>query len=165
MQNQSRPVSFAKNVTAARGGVLDGALAVGKVRGMEAAGSARSALLFRGPAARDVAEGPGQLGGVEAGAGGGPVLGRQFEVAVARPVGHHADHVGQVRLGVEAMELAAGDEREEVGGGEAWSSLPKNNQAFLPVAMGLKARSEALLSMGSRPSSRKRRRAAPGRTA
>lgn len=41
----------------------------------------------------------GQLGGVEAGAGPGPVLGGELEVALPGPVGQDAEKVAQVGLG------------------------------------------------------------------
>jgi hypothetical protein len=44
-------------------------------------------------------------------------LGGELEVAVAGPVAEDAEQVAQVRLGVEPVQLARGDEREEVGGG------------------------------------------------
>src|SRR6516225_12011060 len=77
--------------------------------------SARRRLLFRGRRHGHVAEGQLELPLVETSAGLDPVLGRELEIAVARPVRQDADDVGEVALDVEAVELARGDEREEVG--------------------------------------------------
>src|SRR3954454_12334006 len=81
--------------------------------------SARRRLLFRRkrPGHGDVPEGLRELGGSESSAGMGPVLGGELEVAITRPVGHDADEVGEVGLGIEPVQLAGGDEREEVCGG------------------------------------------------
>jgi hypothetical protein len=81
--------------------------------------SARRRLLFRRkrPGDGDVPEGPRELGGVESSAGAGPVLGGELDVPLAGPVGHHADDVCEVGLGVELVQLAGGHEREEVRGG------------------------------------------------
>src|SRR5208283_4718440 len=38
-------------------------------------------------------------------------------VPVTRPVGHDADDLGEVQLRVESVELAGGDERQDVSGG------------------------------------------------
>ena len=79
--------------------------------------SARSSLLFRGRRRRhgDVPEGQFELRFDHASAGGGPVLGRELEVPVAGPVRHDAEDVGEVVLGVEPVQKARGDEREQVG--------------------------------------------------
>src|SRR4051812_44531182 len=89
------------------------------MQGMEPGRSVRRALLFRGKRRwdRDRAEGELQLIGDEASAGICPVLGGELEVALAGPIGHHADDVSEVGLGIEVVELAAGDEGEEVGRG------------------------------------------------
>jgi len=54
--------------------------------------------------------------GVEPGADGGPVLGRQLELPILGPVGEDAEQVAKVRLGVEPLQPAGGDKREQVGG-------------------------------------------------
>ena len=83
---------------------------------MEQSRSVRRALLLRRTGRhRDVAEGAGQLGRVEAAPSLRPVLGRKLEVAVPGPLGHHVDDVAEVSLGVEAVELAEGDQGEDVG--------------------------------------------------
>src|SRR6202034_1533436 len=79
--------------------------------------SARSRLLRRSLRHRQVPEGQLELPGIESGAGLGPVPGRQLEVAVLGPVHEHAEQVTEVGLGVERVELAGPDEREEVGRG------------------------------------------------
>lgn len=48
---------------------------------------------------------------------GGPILGRELELAVPMPVGEHAEDVAQVRLGVEAVQPRRGYHRELVSGG------------------------------------------------
>src|SRR5579862_7808434 len=53
---------------------------------------------------------------VEAGASGGPVFRGELEVTVLGPMGENAEQVAQVRLGVEAVQAAGRDEREQVGG-------------------------------------------------
>ena len=52
----------------------------------------------------------GELPHVEAGAGRGPVLGGELEVAVLGPVGQDAEDVAKVLLGVEPVEAGRGDE-------------------------------------------------------
>ena len=78
------------------------------------ASSVRRRLLFRGRRHGDVPDRKIELAPIEAGARGGPVLRRQLEIAIARPVRHDADHVGEVPLDVEAVQLARRDQREEV---------------------------------------------------
>lgn len=56
------------------------------------------------------------LGGHEAGTRGRPVFGRELEVPSLGPVGHHTNDVGEVGLGVELVQLARGDEGEDVRG-------------------------------------------------
>src|SRR5690606_24907150 len=73
----------------------------------------RSGLLFR-RRDRDGADLPGELDRVEADSGGRPVAGRELEIAFVRPVRHDVDDLGQVGLGVEAVQLAAGDQGEAV---------------------------------------------------
>jgi hypothetical protein len=63
-----------------------------------------------------VPDGQLQLPGIETGFRAQPVTRAELEVSSPGPVGHHADDVGQIRFGVEPVQLAAGDEREEVGG-------------------------------------------------
>ena|ERR1700722_7909231 len=79
----------------------------------------RRRLLGRGfrPRHGEVAEGQLELAGIQAGACGGPVAGRELEVPVGGPVSQDADKVAEVELGVEPVELARADQREEVGGG------------------------------------------------
>jgi len=82
--------------------------------------SARRDLLLRRRGLRrnvDVTEWPSELHGVDARAGLGPVLGGELEGSGGGPVGKEADDVGEIGLGVEAVELARGDEGEDVGGG------------------------------------------------
>src|SRR5262245_27345851 len=83
---------------------------------MDARSSALRRRLFGRPD-RQLAKGGGELVGVEPRASGCPVPGSELEVAVAGPVGEHAEQVAQVCLGVEPVQLAGGDEREQVGGG------------------------------------------------
>ena len=45
-----------------------------------------------------------------------PVPRCELEVALTGPVGHHADDFGEVTLGLELVETAAGDEGEEYSG-------------------------------------------------
>src|SRR4051794_11783801 len=82
---------------------------------------ARQLLLFgrRGERGRDGerAELGGKLDGVEASAGGGPVLGSELEITLARPVPENAEQVAQVELGIEPVQSRGGDEREQVAGG------------------------------------------------
>jgi hypothetical protein len=63
---------------------------------------------------RDVADGELLLGDPRA--SNGPVFGREFEVATARPVRKDVDDVEQVGFGVQPVQLARGDEREDVCG-------------------------------------------------
>src|SRR5690606_2737235 len=87
----------------------------------------RSRLLFRrreDGRHGDRADLPREVSGVEAGLGGTPVLGSQLEVPVAGPVGEDADHIPQVVHGIEVVEPAGGDEREEVPGTLAVSIAP-----------------------------------------
>ena len=58
-----------------------------------------------------------ELDGIEARAGLRPVGGGELEIASARPVGHDANHLSEVALGIDTVELAAGDEGIEIGGG------------------------------------------------
>jgi hypothetical protein len=58
----------------------------------------------------------GELGGIDASACRRPVFGSELEVASARPERNDADHLGEVCLGIESVELAGDDEREEVRG-------------------------------------------------
>jgi hypothetical protein len=58
----------------------------------------------------------GELPGVEASTGGGPVLGSELEVAVLGPVGQDAEDVAEVLLGVEPVQARRGDERKEIAG-------------------------------------------------
>ena len=79
--------------------------------------SVRRRLLFRRERWHGhVAEGLLHLELVEASARSRSVLRRELEVALPRPVRHHANDVGEVALDVEPVEDARGDEREEVGG-------------------------------------------------
>ena len=81
--------------------------------------SARSRLLFRGWR-RGHGDGPDldrEFFGNQTGSRLCPVLGRKLDVAVARPEGHDVDHLGEIDLGIEPVELAGGDEGEEIRGG------------------------------------------------
>ncbi len=71
-------------------------------------GSARRRLLYRGQRRRhsDVADLDFELGIGDSRAGGGPVLGSELKVAVAGPVGKEMDNLGEIGLGVEAMQLS-----------------------------------------------------------
>src|SRR4051812_10250883 len=82
-------------------------------RGARRAGGAPA--LWRGHG--DVAQGAFEFDRVELRAGVAPVLWSELEVSVARPVGDHLDALAEVKLGVELVELARGDEGEEVAGG------------------------------------------------
>ena len=62
-------------------------------------------------------ERPRELADVKAPTGLGPVSGRELEVPLAGPVRHHPNDLGEVALGVEPVELAGGDQREDVGRG------------------------------------------------
>src|ERR1017187_2817334 len=73
-------------------------------------------MLFRRERNRGGSNLVGQLDGVETGSCGGPVLGRQFEVAVARPLAKDAEEVAQVFLGVEPMQSCRSDEGKQVAG-------------------------------------------------
>jgi len=57
-----------------------------------------------------------ELFGVEARARSGEVQWGELEVPVPGPVRQDAQHVAQVGLGLEAVQLARGDEAEEGGG-------------------------------------------------
>ena len=87
----------------------------------EATRSARNRLLRRGRRGRDGewAQLALELGGVEAGAGSGPVARGELEVTVARPVGEYAEQVAQVGLGIEVVQPGRGDEGHQVAGGLA----------------------------------------------
>ena len=86
--------------------------------------SARSLLLRRPRRHGDVPDGVRELVVAESAAGRGPVLGRELEEAVARPVRQDAEDLGEVRLGVEAVELAGGDQRKEALSALARRKLP-----------------------------------------
>src|SRR5690606_17789266 len=58
-----------------------------------------------------------EFDGVEAGSSLRPVRGSEFEETFSRPVGHDANHLSEVALGINPVQLAAGDEGVEVGGG------------------------------------------------
>ena len=81
---------------------------------------ARRALLFRsGDRGRRDGQRPefvGEFGGIEASACRRPVFGSELEVTITRPERNDADHLGEVGLGIESVELAGDDEREEVRG-------------------------------------------------
>ena len=77
--------------------------------------SGRRLLLLRGRCRRrdgEVPEGPIEIITTEPSPSGCPVLGGELEVAFAGPVGHHANDVSEVLLGVEAVERAGGQERK-----------------------------------------------------
>jgi hypothetical protein len=68
--------------------------------------------------------------------------GSELEVALARPVGQEVDDLGEVGLGVDVVQLAGGDEREEVRGGgrvvigaEEEPGLPAYAAAQRPLGM------------------------------
>jgi len=86
-----------------------------------AARDVRTRLLFRRERRRN-GERPDltrELDGVEAGTSGGPVLRGELEVAISRPVREHAEDVPEVALGIELVQAARGDEREQMPGGNA----------------------------------------------
>ena len=85
-----------------------------------------------------------------------PIDGSQLEHAVDGPAGQEAQEVAQVAAGFDAVELAAGEERDEARVDVAASSLPTKSQFLRPMASRRSARSEPLLWIGRRPSSRKR---------
>ena len=58
--------------------------------------------------------GVAHIGVDETGARVVPVLGRELDVPREGPLREHVDHLGEVLLDVEAMELRARNEREEV---------------------------------------------------
>jgi hypothetical protein len=88
-----------------------------------------------------------------------PVERRELEDPANRPVGGKAEEIAKVGPGLDVVELATREQGDEVALISAASSVPTNNQFFLPTASRRNARSEPLLWMGSRPSSRKRWRA------
>ena len=70
--------------------------------------SVRGLLLFRGRRRDgDVSELLLQLAGVQACPGRSPVHGCEFDVTLTRPVGHNADDVDQVALGIEARAFSS----------------------------------------------------------
>src|SRR5690242_11931768 len=81
--------------------------------------SIRRRLLFRRERRRDgeVAELGVDLLRVEPAERARPVLRGELEIPLARPVRQDADDVAEVRLGVEPVQLARGDQGEEVRGG------------------------------------------------
>jgi len=83
-------------------------------------------------------DGARKLVGVEACAGGGPVLGRKLEVAVAGPVRQDADDLGEVCLGVESVQLTRSDELEEIRGGLGVVVRAEEEPRFSPTANGPK---------------------------
>jgi len=82
--------------------------------------SIRRRLIFgwRGERRRDRerADLGGQLAGVEAGARRGPILRRQLKIAIARPMREDAEEIGQVHLGVEAVQPRRRDQGKDVAG-------------------------------------------------
>ena len=89
-------------------------------------GSARGRLLGRGRVRRDERTGFAREGvWIESRACGGPELGSEPEIAVHGPIGHDANDVSEVGLGVEAVQFAGSDEQEEIGG-----SVSKSNGPF-----------------------------------
>ena len=84
---------------------------------MERSNGARRLVLFRGRRRqRDVPDGQLELPGIESRSGREPIAGTELEVTLPGPVGHDSDELGQVQLGVETVQLATRDEREEIGG-------------------------------------------------
>ncbi len=87
---------------------------------MSSARAVRRGLLFGRRVGRrrdgERADLAGEFLGVEPGAGGNPVFGRQLELPILGPVGEDAEQVAKVRLGVEPVQPAGGDEREQVSG-------------------------------------------------
>src|SRR5512133_2896998 len=59
----------------------------------------------------------GNLGGNEPSSSLDPIRRRELQVPSARPVGHHVNQLGDVLFGLDAVQLTAGDEGEEVGSG------------------------------------------------
>jgi len=79
--------------------------------------SARRRLLFRDRRRHGhESDRPIELANVEASPRSAPVSRRELEIAFAGPVRHDADDLREVAPGVEVVELARGDEREEVRG-------------------------------------------------
>jgi len=99
----------------------------------ERATSARRRLLSRVHKDRrhgDAAQLRLEVDGVEASPSLGPVGGSELEVTSAGPVGHDANHLGEVTLGIDPMQLAAGDEGVEVGGGLGMVIGPEEKPRF-----------------------------------
>jgi hypothetical protein len=79
----------------------------GAERRASGSASARGHLLLRGPRPdRDLAYIGVELGGVDAGASRRPVLRRELEEAVSRPLGEDARHVADARLWVHPVQVA-----------------------------------------------------------
>src|SRR6478609_3964733 len=87
------------------------------------------------------------------------IRGGGLEDAGLGPVGEQIEQIAQVAPRLDAMEFAAGDQRGEGGVGGAPSSEPTKSQFLRPTASFRRFRSETLLVIGKRPSSRKRSRA------
>ena len=93
------------------------------------------------------------------------VGGSSGQVAIARPIGQHVDVLGQVGLGVEPVQLAGHYEPKEVGGSAGVVVGAEEYPCLATARLPRRARSECLLVMGNRRSSRKRGRAASCLTA
>jgi len=84
---------------------------------VERSNGARRLVLFRGRRRhRDVPDGQLELPEIELRSGREPIAGAELEVTLPGPVGHDSDELSQIQLGVETVQLAARDEREEIGG-------------------------------------------------
>jgi hypothetical protein len=80
--------------------------------------SIRRGLLFRSRRRDgDGAERQLELFRVEPSPSRAPVLRGELEVPIARPIREDPDDLGEVQLGVEVVELAGRDERQNVAGG------------------------------------------------
>lgn len=102
---------------------------------------------------RDRADLDSQLGGVEASAGSGPILGRQLEIALARPVRQHAEEIAQIRFRVKPMQSCRRDQREDVAGALAVRIAADEEPALSSDRIRLISRSDRLFSRINRPSS------------
>ena len=87
------------------------------------------------------------------------VGGGKLEDAGLGPVGEQVEEVAQVAPGLDAMEFAAGDQRDEGGVGCGSVFGADKQPVFTTDASFRRFRSEILLVIGKRPSSRKRSRA------
>lgn len=85
-----------------------------------------------------------------------PIGGGELEDAALRPIGEQVEEISKVAPGLDVVELAACDERDEDGVGERAILRAYEDPVFRPTAWRRRFLSEMLFDIGSLPSSRNR---------